>query len=393
MHSPVASFRRAGLALLLGLAFVIAASVPASADDREDSFDLFNGYLVGNVDLAGLYVFRSPANANNTVLVLLAGPYAQVVSSPFFDPKARYEFKIDSTEDFKPDLTFRIRFGPPDSGGFQTFKLQRMIGRKPFTTIAEGESGQNVAIEGGGLVRTGVFDDPLFFDATAFGNYFNTGLVPFPRPVGMAKNTFGPNANVLGIVIEVPSAMLVKEGQTVNNTIIDVWGRVLKNGVQVDRVGRPLTNLALVPPVPRSDRARDLRTRFNRGQPASDLRVFGPTTEEIFARFFGRSPGDATALTNLFLPDVQFFQIGNPNGFGVFISNPPDSTLGAVVGNGRRLRDDTIDTLLTIFSNGVLTTDNVSDDNGMRITDGNMGTVAAFPYLGPANFFVTGPNP
>jgi hypothetical protein len=84
----------------------------------------------GNVDLAGLYLFRSPTNADNTVLVLLAGPYAQVISPPFFDPKARYEFKIDSTEDFKPDLTFRIRFSPPDSLGFQTFKLQKMIGRK-----------------------------------------------------------------------------------------------------------------------------------------------------------------------------------------------------------------------------------------------------------------------
>src|SRR4029450_5167226 len=118
---------------------------------------------------------------------------------------------------------------------------------KPFTTIAEGNSEENVLIEGGGQVRAGLFDDPLFFDATAFGNFINTGLVPFPRPVDMAKNTYGPNANILGIVLEVPSTMLVGEGQTVNNTIIDVWGRVLKKGVQVDRVGRPLTNLALIP--------------------------------------------------------------------------------------------------------------------------------------------------
>jgi hypothetical protein len=91
--------------------------------------------------------------------------------------------------------------------------------------------------------------------------------------------------------------------------------------------------------------------------------------------------GGAEAVANLLLPDVLKFQIGNPNGFGALV------TQGAslVVGNGRQLRDDTADTLLNFLTAGAIVTDNVSDDNGARITDGNAGTVAAFPYIGSAN--------
>jgi hypothetical protein len=390
MQFPVVMSRGGVLALVGGVALFVVASVPAMADDRQDSPDLENTFVVGQVDLAGIYVFRSPTNANNTVFVLLAGPHAQVVTRPFFDPKARYEFKIDSTDDFKPDLTFRIRFGPPDADGVQSLKLQRMIGRKPFKTVANGNTSGNFLIEGGGSFRAGVFDDPFFFDAFAFNDFVADGVGNFPR-VG-AKNFYGPNANILGIVVEVPSASLVKEGQTANGLIVAVWGRVLRNGIQVDRVGRPMTNLLLVPPLPRNAETKDLRKRFNRSQPQSDRRIFGPSAKKIFQNFFGRTESDAITLTNIFLPDVLFFQIGNPNGFGTFVANA-DQTLGTVLGNGRRLRDDTIDTILTVFTNGALITDNVPDDNGTRITDGNMGTSAAFPYIGPPNFFVSGPNP
>ena len=49
-----------------------------------------------------------------------------------------------------------------------------------------------------------------------------------------------------------------------------------------------------------------------------------------------------------------------------------------------------VDTLLT---NGKITTDNVDDDNGTRITDGAPGTTALFPYLGRPNNPPAGPNP
>jgi hypothetical protein len=63
----------------------------------------------------------------------------------------------------------------------------------------------------------------------------------------------------------------------------------------------------------------------------------------------------------------------------------PNDAVGTLFGNGRRLRDDTTDVFMNIITNGAETTDNVADDNAMRITDGNAGTIAAFPYMGAPN--------
>jgi hypothetical protein len=100
----------------------------------------------------------------------------------------------------------------------------------------------------------------------------------------------------------------------------------------------------------------------------------------VFKGFYGRDANTAQALTGLLLPDMVMFQVGNPNGFGTFIGPG-----GSILGNGRRLRDDVIDFELSVLTGGGITTDNVADDNGTRITDGQMGTVAAFPYIGAPN--------
>src|SRR5207248_5155905 len=111
----------------------------------------------------------------------------------------------------------------------------------------------------------------------------------------------------------------------------------------------------------------------------------------VLKGFYGRSDADANALASALLPDVLPFQIGNPAGF---TNEPTDKTFK---GNGRRLRDDVIDAELKLILNNPNATDNVDDDNGTKITDGNNGTVAAFPYIGPANLPLngpgTGPNP
>ena len=83
--------------------------------------------------------------------------------------------------------------------------------------------------------------------------------------------------------------------------------------------------------------------------------------------------------------DILMYDVTNPGGFGTFIGPG-----GSILGNGRKLRDDVIDVELGLLL-GAGASDNVGDDNGTRITDGQMGTVAAFPYLGPPNNPPTNP--
>src|SRR5262249_35467251 len=119
---------------------------------------------------------------------------------------------------------------------------------------------------------------------------------------------------------------------------------------------------------------------------------------------YKRTQTDASFLADAFLPDMLFFQIGNPNGYGTLISAGEGPFPGGqVLGNGRRLSDDVVDTFFTLMTNGAIPTDNVVDDNGLKITDGSVDPVSqktraiAFPYIGlenlPLNGPGTGPNP
>src|SRR5439155_23483297 len=123
---------------------------------------------------------------------------------------------------------------------------------------------------------------------------------------------------------------------------------------------------------------------------------------------YKRTAPDAAFLTSALLPDVLMFQIGNPNGFGTTIGPGPGFFTGPfpggqVLGNGRRFQDDVIDIELNLLSAGKIPTDNVGDDNGLKVTDGSVDPVSgktraiAFPYIGPANLPLngpgTGPNP
>jgi hypothetical protein len=304
-------------------------------------------------------------------MIMTVAPFAGVATPPFFaHEKTRFEVVLDNTGDVKPDLIFSVSLGPPDEFGSQQVTLLGLP-RKAFpagNVLAEGATNTNMPVVGGGQFRAGIFDDPFFFDTAGFLARLNGGT--FPRPVGAASNFFGPNVNTLGIVIEVPTASIEHTG---GGPDIGFIARVLLGGKQVDRMGRPLINTALIPPIPRGSNSPsagpELRNAFNAGKPSRDVSKFRQPMIEVLTAFWGRSAPQAAAIADRLLPDILPF---NPS-------------LGGGFPNGRRLRDDVVDSVLALLTAGAVTTDNVGDDNGSQITDGNTGTTAAFPYLGVRN--------
>jgi hypothetical protein len=370
-------------ALLCALAFTPARA----ADQRDDAF--LSSFDRGALDINDLYVFRSPANANNTVLIMTLGSFVGVKTKPVFKPNVSYEFRIDLNTDGATDLIFRIVFGKPGNGGVQRVTVTRTRGFDGIETLAKGKTGTNLPVIGGGQFRAAIFDDPFFFDQFAFNSFLIRGLPGFPRTLATAKNFYGPNANVLGIVLEIPSVSIAP-----NTTVIGFWARTALRGQQIDRCGRPFINEMLIPPVPRTDSSLgDKRRSFNRGVPFNDRTNFGDSVVQVFDEgIYHRTGPDSTALKDFFLPDQLVFQIGNPNGYGTFVG-------ASFLGNGRRIVDDTFDTNVNLFTNGAVTTDNVKDDNGLKVTDGSVDPVSgqtraiAFPYIGAPNNPPGGPNP
>jgi streptogramin lyase len=344
-----------------------------------------------------LYVFQSPSNANNTVLIFNFQPFPGALTPSTADPTHTYEIHLNNTNPLNgsDNFDFQVTYGAPDANGVQGVTLRGLPSANfpPNGILAQGVTGQNIPIKGGGMFRSGIQDEPGFFDAGAFNNYLTTGdKTKFPRPVGQARDFYGPNGNTFSIIIEVPSTVLTP----VANGIIGVWATISKNGTQISRMGRPLIDTALIPPVPRNNLSHgDLQAAFAAGQPSTDRASFKAAMMSILMDpngYFHESTATADTISNLLLPDMLAFQVGNTSGFGNFIG-PGNQYLG----NGRRLSDDVADTLLSVLSGGTVTTDNVSDDNGFRITDGSVGPggkarAIAFPYIGAANLPLDGPG-
>ena len=66
------------------------------------------------------------------------------------------------------------------------------------------------------------------------------------------------------------------------------------NATQVDRMGRPAINTALIPPGPRSDLSRgERRTAFNQGSPATDVANFRADMQHVLINLGNSAgPGD-----------------------------------------------------------------------------------------------------
>jgi hypothetical protein len=332
--------------LVLALAFGLVAA-PARAADHLDAPGLTSPGGDNRLDLTDVYVFQSPSNPDNTVLIMGVNPLAGVNNNGTFRSGAAYDFKIDSNGDAKEDLTYRLRFGQPNGSLVQQVTLFQEGGAGPDNDnpIARGRTGQTITIPGGGMLRAGVFDDPFFFDLNAFL------AVDFCNP---GENFFN-GLNISAIVLEVPSSWLGS-----NN--IGVWARTVLNEKQIDRMGRPAINTVFIPnnPFEPSGSEPSQKNAFNAGRPQADRRNFRGEVVDTLTIFYPGDPTTVNALANILLPDILTVDTSDPAGFL----------------NGRGLADDVIDAELALVTNGAVTSDCVANDSAFT---------NSFPYLAPKN--------
>ena len=327
-HSKVGLYSLMVLTLVFGL-----VALPASAADHLDGPMAKSD---GRLDITDVYAFQSPSNPANTVLIMNVDPVAGVLSPTTFHPDASYDFKIDANGDAKEDITYKLTFSAV-ANGTQNVLLRRVPASGGGVVLARGQTGANIAVRGGGMLRAGVFDDPFFFDLLAFKN----GLAFCPGGVG---TNFFAGLNVASIVLEVPSSSLGRN--------IGVWARTTLGGQQIDRMGRPAINTVFE----HTDAGKDA---FNAGIPSHDQRDFHQDVYDTLIAL-GNAPGYAEAVTNILLPDILTVDTSSSAGFL----------------NGRQLADDVIDTELSVISSGAINSDCVPNDSTFSNT---------FPYLGSAN--------
>jgi len=155
--------------LALGIAVAasaLATSAGAAHADFRDGTIFVDTAANGRLDVGPLFVFRSPANANNTVFVMTASPFTGVLTPAVFVKGARYDIAIDGSGDLVEDMVLRTTFGPPSATDGSQSVLLRCLPKPRCRryVLARGRTGQNIALLGGGTFRAGNRDNPEFFD-------------------------------------------------------------------------------------------------------------------------------------------------------------------------------------------------------------------------------------
>jgi len=328
------------IALIVGL-----AAFPAGAADHLDAPGLTPPGGDTRLDINDVYAFQSPANSSNTVLIMTVNPLAGILNNGTFHPGASYDLMIDTDGDAKEDMMYRVTFSAPDASLAQDVRLRLVGAGAGSGVLAAGQTGQNIPVKGGGMLRAGVFDDPFFFDLLGFLslNFCNPGT------------NFFTGLNTSAIVLEVPSASLGPSN-------IGVWARTYLNNQQIDRMGRPAINTVFIPNnvFEPSGTEPSQRNAFNAGKPRHDQRDFRGEVVDTLEIFYGAGNPTVGVLADILLPDILTIDTSNPAGFL----------------NGRQLADDVIDAELGLVTDGLVTTDCVGSDSAFTNT---------FPYLAPAN--------
>jgi Domain of unknown function (DUF4331) len=373
-----------------------------------------------SADLTDVYAFRSPDKPSTVTILANVIPGEDPAAGPnyySFSPSARYELKIDTNGDVRPNVIYRFQFrqktGPLFLGDTaQPFTITRIAGGKS-TVVVRGTTPPNnigprstpkyrdlvtksIASFDGGRSKAfaGQRDDPFFGD---IGAIFD--LVAIRKGTGNmgGGKDFFAGYGVHTFAVQVPIASL-----NARNSTIGVWAsvdrpRVTTRGgttrssgpyVQVNRLGNPLVNEVIIP--------TGLKDRWNAQQPWQDSQY----------RKYHESPLLAAAINQLYKLDVP--EQGRDDLVAVLLTGVPKlnftgpkladvlrlnlsipvtrnpSRMGVLAGdnqgwpNGRRLGDDVIDIAEQAVA-GFLKGKKVPLGDGVNADDRQL--LSAFPYV------------
>src|SRR4051794_27201940 len=149
MRKPAAALAVAALTALALVAALAHGRAPAAANASSHR----EAPLISedpSADLTDLYAFRSPDKPNTLTVIANVLPGEDPAAGPnwyTFSPTARYNLKIDTNGDVKPDVIYRFQFGRKNGPFFlgdsaQPFTVTRQQGGKT-SVVAKGTTAPN----------------------------------------------------------------------------------------------------------------------------------------------------------------------------------------------------------------------------------------------------------
>jgi hypothetical protein len=334
-------------------AFALAAllcvpGISFAADHRDAPRITFSSA----VDINDVYMFRNPKDASKLVMIMTTHPLGlpDFAASYPYQPDALYRFNFSTNAQAIPTANIDFTFSQPSSSGqtfTATFPNNITVTGQVTKANGTGRRANPPVINTGpqGIkIFAGPREDPFFFDLVGF-NRFVGGVGGF-RGIDSFD---GLNTNA--IVVEFPINLVAGTGNT-----FSAWGVTFLgtagNLEQADRMGNPAVNTAFIPSARKDE--------FNQGQPQNDGADFGA---DIAAAVAGSA--NVAILAAVAIPDTLKFDRSKPDGFP----------------NGRRPKDDVIETLFSLIFGAAGQTRGI--DDGVRRNDRKFPN--DFPYLGSPN--------
>lgn len=385
-----------GLKFLAGCLVVCAAvaaailfTPPARGADHGDAP---NGAGDQAADTGDVFAFLDPNDNTRVILALTFRGFivpGEAANFSVFDHTALYRLEIENTGDARTDQTFDVTFSPKGAAPSdpQTATV-RLPGRPRREFTAPTTVANLSATPAPPTITTdpttgisffaGEVDDPFFFDIPGFARFIASVRAGSPNPalLSRGRDTFA-GYNILCFALSIPRDLI--RGATDNNEIgvqglsfrrqvvsVNRAGVARSRGalVQLDRSANPAVNVALIP-FPR-------KNEYNRSNPRDD--ADGRFANDIVATLtaLGTNATNIQTLATVAVTRGDYLRLNlatantGPGG---------GDNAGAGFPNGRRLGDDTVDTLLTIINNGGDLGDSV-DANDVTLRD-------TFPFFAP----------
>jgi hypothetical protein len=354
---------------VLAAALWVQTAVPLTASDHQDAPNLSSDL---GADLNDGFIFLDPNDNTYVVLGMTVHGFivpGEALNLSYFDPHVLFRFFIENTGDAKPDMDIDVQFSTRTSTSSPQTATILLPKKKKFTalttppTIAGDPEAQVITTDPSTGVSffAGEVDDPFFFDIPAFDRFIASVKAGAPDPTvfNRGRDSFA-GYNTLAIALRIPVAMLVGHNNPIvgmslatyrRAQIIDARGNVRLGGpyYQVDRAATPAVNVALIPFA--------LKNEYNASTPEDDAKGRFASSILSTLQSLGTDPAHIAILANIAVTKGDYLRLDTtiPN------SGPQGGTnAGAGFPNGRRLADDTIDTILTVINNGSPLGDNVN---------------------------------
>lgn len=363
---------------------MLIIAVPVMAADHGDAPALA---VDQGLDIGDVYAFLDPADNTQLVIAMTFHGFivpGEAVNFGFFDHTANYRFEFETTGDGKSDAGLDVSFSKRTGTTVPQTATVRLQGKGKFTApttlpnLSSAPATQVVTTSSSGIkFFAGEVDDPFFFDIPGFARFAASVRAGAPDTglLARGRDSFA-GYNILAIALSIPvSNLKFKSGVTTLGVqgLTQRHAQIISKGkgpvakgkfFTVDRLGNPGLNVLVNPYA--------IKDRYNYAKTTDDAK--GKFAADIIAslKSLGANTDSVNALAGIYVSKGDFLHlsIGTANS-----GNGGGDNTGAGFPNGRRFKDDVVDTFLTVVANGTTLGDSVNAND--------LPLANTFPFMAP----------